>query len=69
MCDTIGAGDSLTAAVTMGLLSGWPIETISQAATEVAAHVCSCSGAVPHLPESIRIRFAPTVVSQEAAGS
>ena len=55
--DTIGAGDSFTAAVTMGLLNRWPIGRISEVATEVAAHVCSCSGAVPELPDSIRARF------------
>ena len=57
VCDTIGAGDSFTAAVTMGLLHGWPMDRISEIATEVSAHVCSCAGAVPVLPEPIRKRF------------
>jgi fructokinase len=65
--DTIGAGDSFTAAVAMGLLKQWPIARIAEAATEVAAHVCSCSGAVPELPESIRSRFDPGFARQEAA--
>ncbi len=55
--DTIGAGDSFTAAVTIGLLNRWPIVRISEAATEVAAYVCSRTGAVPNLPESILARF------------
>src|SRR5690606_5993870 len=55
--DTIGAGDSFTAAVTIGLLNRWPIDRISQTATEVAAYVCSSTGAVPPLPESILARF------------
>ena len=55
--DTIGAGDSFTAAVTMGMLNQWPISRISEAANEVAAHVCSHSGAVPRLPDSILTRF------------
>lgn len=55
--DTIGAGDSFTAAVTIGLLNQWPIARISKAATEVAAYVCSSTGAVPSLPESILARF------------
>jgi fructokinase len=57
--DTIGAGDSFTAAVTMGVLNRWPIRRISDAATEVAAYVCSQTGAVPSLPESILTRFEP----------
>jgi len=54
---TIGAGDSFTAAVTIGLLNRWPIARISKVASEVAAYVCSSTGAVPHLPESILERF------------
>jgi len=55
--DTIGAGDSFTAAVTMGLLSGWSAAKISEIANEVAAHVCSCTGAVPVLPAHLRRSF------------
>jgi fructokinase len=55
--DTVGAGDSFTAAVTMGLLMEWPIEKISEMANEVAAFVCSRSGAVPRLPDELRNRF------------
>lgn len=57
VCDTIGAGDSFTAAVALGLLKRWPLATISAAANEVAAHVCSHDGAVPAMPDSIRSRF------------
>lgn len=56
--DTIGAGDSFTAAVALGLLQGWPLEWISATANEVAAHVCSCVGAIPPMPEPLRQRFA-----------
>lgn len=55
--DTIGAGDSFAAAVTLGLLLGWPLERISDAANEVAAHVCSSVGAIPPLPEELTARF------------
>ena len=55
--DTVGAGDSFTAAVTMGTLAGWDIEKISLLANEVAAFVCSCEGATPAMPEDIRARF------------
>jgi fructokinase len=61
--DTIGAGDSFTAAVTIGLLNQWSIARISEAASEVAAHVCSCTGAVPALPERILARFETAAVA------
>ena len=55
--DTVGAGDSFTCAVTMGMLAGWPLEWISETATEIAAYVCSQHGAVPQLPGHLRQRF------------
>ena len=57
VCDTVGAGDSFTATVVMGLLKGWPLEAISAAANEVAAHVCSCDGAVPPMPDRLSTMF------------
>lgn len=55
--DTIGAGDSFTAAVAMGMLQGWPVEVISETANAVASHVCSCEGAIPAMPAHLRERF------------
>ncbi len=55
--DTVGAGDSFTAATVMGLLAGWPLHEINQTANEVASFVCSQSGATPTLPEALRERF------------
>jgi len=57
MVDTVGAGDSFVATVTVGLLKGWSLTEISEMANEVAAHVCSHAGAVPPLPEAIRRKF------------
>ena len=57
--DTVGAGDSFTAALTVGLLQKMPLEEINVAANEVARYVCSCAGATPPLPESVRQLFAP----------
>ncbi len=57
VADTIGAGDSFTAALALGLLAGWPLDEIHQRASEVAAYVCSQPGATPVLPEHLRAPF------------
>ena len=46
--DTIGAGDSFTAALTVGCLRGFGLDEVNFLANEVASYVCSCSGAMPH---------------------
>jgi fructokinase len=58
--DTIGAGDSFTAAVTMGMLLGWTLPEIHGAADAVASFVCSQPGGTPPWPEPLRARFANT---------
>lgn len=55
--DTIGAGDSFTAAMTLGLLKGWELDRINDHANRLAAFVCSQAGATPLLPESHRRWF------------
>ena len=45
--DTVGAGDSFTAAFLIGELKGEPHKDNLRKACEVAAAVCSHSGAVP----------------------
>jgi fructokinase len=57
--DTIGAGDSFTAATVLGFLAGWPLDRINAFANEVAAFVCSQSGATPLLPAQFRQLFEP----------
>lgn len=49
--DTVGAGDAYTAALAIGLIKGRGLETINRTACEVAAYVCSQSGATPHLSD------------------
>ncbi len=48
--DTVGAGDSFTAVLTMGVLAGWNLDRINRRANEVAAYVVSQPGATPKLP-------------------
>lgn len=54
IADTIGAGDSLTATVIMGLLYNLPPKTILDAAIDVSAYVCTQTGATPILPPELR---------------
>ncbi len=51
VADTVGAGDSFTAAVVMGLLGGLDLDAISGLANRLAAHVCSRHGAMPDMPD------------------
>ncbi len=55
--DTIGAGDAFTAAMTVGLLSGWALRDVNAHANQVASYVASCSGGTPPLPDTIRQAF------------
>ncbi len=50
--DTVGAGDSFTAVLVVGLLRSDPLQTIARVACETAAVVCAHAGAVPDLPRS-----------------
>lgn len=51
--DTVGAGDSFTAAVAVGLLSGDSLQDINVRANEVAAYVCGQKGGTPSLKDLI----------------
>jgi fructokinase len=52
--DTIGAGDSFTAVIAVGMLKGYSLERINEHANRVASHVCSRRGAMVALPEELR---------------
>ena len=45
--DTVGAGDSFTAALVIGLLRGDKLNDIARTACQIAAAVCALEGAVP----------------------
>lgn len=53
--DTVGAGDSFTAAVVIGLIHGIDLDTINQTACRVAEFVCTQGGATPRLPKELRL--------------
>lgn len=48
--DTVGAGDSFTSAMVMGILNKRPLKEIHQKAIEISAFVCTQKGATPVLP-------------------
>jgi fructokinase len=52
--DTVGAGDSYTARMIVGLLADEPLDVVNRQACQVAAYVCSQSGATPALPDELR---------------
>jgi len=56
--DSIGAGDAFTAAMALGFLRGWDLDTIGRRANEVAAYVCTQAGATPAMPASLTEPFA-----------
>ncbi len=53
VADTVGAGDSFTAAITMGILDQLPLKEMHKNAVNLAAFVCTQNGAMPDLPEGI----------------
>lgn len=64
--DSVGAGDSFTAALCIGLLKGWPLEKVNLFANEVATFVCSQKGATPVLPERL-LAYGKTEDSEETS--
>ena len=57
VADTVGAGDSFTAALALGLLAGWPLDEVNRRASCVAGYVCSQPGGTPQLPEQLCAPF------------
>jgi Sugar kinases, ribokinase family len=55
--DTVGAGDSFTAALVMGLLRKIDLDEVNLLANDVARYVCSHTGATPALPMEFAKRF------------
>lgn len=53
VADTVGAGDSFTAAYCASILKGKSIKDAHRKAVEVSAFVCTQTGAMPVLPKSM----------------
>ena len=51
--DSVGGGDSFTAAVIAGMLQGKDLDTINQYANKVGSFVCSQEGATPAIPPKL----------------
>lgn len=52
--DTVGAGDSFTAAFVSSILKGCSVKEAHNRAVQTSAFVCTQSGAMPVLPDSIK---------------
>ena len=57
VADTVGAGDSFTAAFVSSILSGKSVNEAHRLAVEVSAFVCTQNGAMPVLPENLKARL------------
>lgn len=57
VADTVGAGDSFTAAFCCAMLKRKPLREAHRLAVDVSAFVCSCRGAMPVLPEELKSRL------------
>lgn len=54
VADTVGAGDSFTATMVMGMLYQQPLKVLHQKAVDVSAFVCTNNGATPVLPNDLK---------------
>lgn len=53
VADTVGAGDSFTAAFVSAILKGKTVNEAHQLAVNVSAYVCTQNGAMPELPRNL----------------
>lgn len=55
VADTVGAGDSFTGSFCAAILRGLPVAEAHKKAVEVSAYVCTQNGAMPEIPESMKL--------------
>ena len=58
VADTVGAGDSFTAAFTSAILCGRSVAEAHRLAVDTSAYVCTQQGAMPILPDTLTGRLA-----------
>lgn len=56
VADTVGAGDSFTAAFMAAILAGKSVAHAHKLAVDVSAYICTQNGAMPGLPEEMKRR-------------
>ena len=54
VADTVGAGDSFTGSFIGSILTGKTIPEAHKTAVGVSAYVCTCEGAMPQIPDSLK---------------
>lgn len=54
VADTVGAGDSFTAAFIASILKGLPVTEAHRRAVDTSAFVCTQKGAMPVLPDRLK---------------
>ena len=54
VADTVGAGDSFTGAFVGSLLNGKTVPEAQETAVKVSAYVCTQSGAMPEVPDTLK---------------
>jgi len=57
MVDSIGAGDAFTAALAVGMLRNVNAEDLNDCANRLASFVCTQPGAMPAVPEELKMMF------------
>lgn len=55
VADTVGAGDSFTGSFCAAILRGLTVAEAHKKAVEVSAYVCTQNGAMPEIPESMKL--------------
>lgn len=55
VADTVGAGDSFTGSFCAAILRGLPVAEAHKKAVKVSAYVCTQNGAMPEIPESMKL--------------
>ena len=57
VADSVGAGDAFAAAIAVGMLRGAAPEEINERANRLASFVCTRAGAMPPVPDELKIIF------------